>query len=71
VGDTVKCVGVGDIAVVHYVGPVHYANGDFVGVVMQDKKKGKNDGSVKGQRYFTCPSGSGLMLKLRDVEKVK
>ena len=69
VGDIVRLAG-GDKATVAYVGSVDYANGEFVGVVMHNKSKGKNDGSVKGKRYFTCPLGAGLMVKLRDVEKV-
>jgi len=68
VGDTIKLAG-GDKATVHYVGPVHYANGEFVGVVMKNPSKGKNDGSVKGKRYFSCAPGAGLMVKLRDVER--
>ena len=52
--------------VVAYIGPVHYANGEFAGVVM-GPGLGKNDGSIKGKRYFDCPAGQGLMVKLRDL----
>ena len=70
VGDTVKVVD-GCLAKVAFIGEVHYAKGEFAGLVMQDKSKGKNDGSVKGQRYFTCAKGQGLMVKARDVTKVR
>jgi len=76
VGDTVSVGGGSSISdptsigVVHFVGPVEYAKGDFAGVVMQDRTRGKNDGSVKGKRYFTCPKGRGLMVKLREVVKM-
>jgi len=70
VGDTVKLAD-GDLAKVAFVGAVHYAKGEFAGVVMKNANKGKNDGSVKGQRYFTCAKGQGLMVKLRDVQKVR
>ena len=56
----------GAVGVVAYIGPVHYANGDFAGVIM-DPGEGKNDGSIKGKRYFECQAGCGLMVKLRDI----
>jgi len=27
------------------------------------KPKGKNDGSVNGKRYFTCPENCGILVK--------
>ena len=36
--------------------------------VQFDEPVGKNDGSVKGQRYFTCPDGYGSLLR---PDKVK
>lgn len=54
---------------VAYIGPVAYAGGDFVGVIMNDKTKGKNNGTVKGLSYFECAPGAGLMCKVRDVTK--
>lgn len=36
--------------------------GYWVGVQF-DEPVGKNDGSVKGQRYFTCPEGYGSLLR--------
>jgi dynactin 1 len=63
-------MGDGEKATVHFIGDVHYAKGTFCGVVTNDPTKGKNDGSVKGTRYFTCPKGRGLMVKLRDVTKL-
>jgi curved DNA-binding protein CbpA len=69
VGDTVK-VADGELATVAFIGPVHYAKGDFAGIIMNNPAKGKNDGSVKGERYFTTTKGRGLMVKLRDVTKV-
>eukprot|EP01038_Epipyxis_sp_PR26KG_P010399 gene10399-13967_t len=54
--------------VVAYFGKVHYASGDFVGVIMDDVKAGKNNGTVKGQQYFQCPSNKkGLMVSTNDV----
>jgi tubulin-folding cofactor B len=41
--------------------------GYWIGVQF-DEPVGKNDGSVKGQRYFTCPDGYGSLLR---PDKVK
>lgn len=55
--------------IVRFVGPVHYSTGVMIGVEMEDGKVGKNDGSVKGTQYFTCPPGSGLMLREADLRR--
>ena len=45
--------------VVRFVGNVHFTSGTFIGVQLNEKK-GKNDGSFDGVRYFDCPEGYGL-----------
>ena len=65
VGDTVIVRGQ-DVGTVLFLGDVHYSSGCFVGVNVGSS--GKNDGSVKGKRYFTCPPGEGLLVKLNEVE---
>ena len=56
--------------VVRYVGPAEYSAGTWVGVEMDDPKVGKNDGWVKGKKYFACPPGRGLMVREADVTKI-
>ncbi|KAK1143825.1 hypothetical protein N8T08_006076 [Aspergillus melleus] len=39
----------------------------WIGIEL-DEPTGKNDGSVGGQRFFTCPSKSGLFVKPDKIE---
>lgn len=48
--------------IVRYVGPIHVSDGIFVGIELTTPT-GKNDGSVRGERYFTCPPGHGLFIR--------
>ncbi|KAL4093026.1 hypothetical protein PRIC1_012015 [Phytophthora ramorum] len=52
--------------VVMFTGNVHYAKGEFVGVALSSPV-GKNDGSIKGVRYFECSPSHGLMVRPNDV----
>lgn len=51
---------------VKFVGHVHYAKGEFVGVELRDAA-GKNSGTIKGVSYFSCAPGRGLMVRPTDV----
>ncbi|KAF1328519.1 Cap-gly domain-containing linker protein 2, partial [Globisporangium splendens] len=55
--------------VVRFRGPVHYAKGDFIGVCLNEPL-GKNDGTIKGVSYFSCPPQCGLMVRSEDVAVV-
>ena len=55
VGQTVQ-LNDGRIATVRFVGQTRFAPDDWVGVELEDDS-GKNDGSVKGDRYFDCEMG--------------
>lgn len=48
--------------VVKFFGETSFAPGQWVGIQL-DTPDGKNDGTVKGQRYFTCPMFFGLFSK--------
>ena len=61
VGQTVK-IQDGRTAIVQFVGTTNFAAGDWVGIELEDAS-GKNDGSVKGQRYFTCEPGYGMFVR--------
>lgn len=61
IGQTVE-IQDGRTAIVQYFGSTDFAAGDWIGVVLDDAT-GKNDGSVKGQRYFTCEPGHGMFVR--------
>lgn len=56
-------------ATVRFVGNTHFAEGTWVGVELEDKGAGKNDGRVDGHVYFRCPDDQGLFVKLSSVFK--
>jgi dynactin 1 len=68
VGQTVQLVD-GRIAVVRFIGQPHFAQGEWVGVELEDGS-GKNDGSVQGERYFDCDMGRGMFLRPSAVEVI-
>lgn len=47
---------------VRFVGPVEFAHGTWVGMEL-DLPEGKNDGSVKGVRYFQCRPRHGVFVR--------
>ncbi|CAO3610324.1 unnamed protein product [Cunninghamella blakesleeana] len=57
-------------AYVRYVGPVHFAPGEYVGVELE-RAVGKNDGSVDGQRYFHTGAYRGIFLTRDELLVVK
>ncbi|XP_065357850.1 tubulin-folding cofactor B [Calliphora vicina] len=52
---------------VMYNGPLEGKTGTFIGV-KYDEPLGKNDGSVQGHRYFTCPPNYGGFVSPLAVE---
>lgn len=52
-----------------FIGQVHYTHGTYCGIVV-DGEGGKNNGTIKGVKYFSCPERKGLMVKLDDILKI-
>ncbi|CAC5363510.1 TBCB [Mytilus coruscus] len=52
---------------VKYVGLTEFQSGYWIGV-HYDEPLGKNDGSVKGKKYFECPDKYGAFVRPENVE---
>jgi dynactin 1 len=59
----------GKKGVVRYIGNLHFVDGDWLGLELPTAA-GKNDGSVKGERYFQCQPGYGVFVNRQTVVKV-
>ncbi|KAL6711326.1 hypothetical protein ACN47E_005857 [Coniothyrium glycines] len=68
IGQTVE-TSTGQQGLVKYVGTIHVAEGIWLGVQL-DEPAGKNDGSVRGERYFTCPPAHGLFVKPTSIVQI-
>jgi len=77
VGDRVSSLiakeGPREVGTVRFVGTTEFAEGDWIGVEL-DEAKGKNNGSVRDKSYFECKDGYGIfvrqnMLQPHDPEK--
>ncbi|KAH8677549.1 CAP-Gly domain-containing protein [Xylariales sp. PMI_506] len=60
----------GKQGIVRFVGQTAFAPGDWVGLELEDDS-GKNDGSVKGERYFDCAPGRGMFVKTASVTVIR
>ena len=69
IGDKVLITASNKVGMVQFVGETSFAKGIWAGVVLEDAT-GKNDGSVSGVRYFTCPSLRGVFVKEEKLEKI-
>jgi len=54
---------------VSFIGETNFARGCWVGITMDEGFEGKNDGSVNGVRYFSCPPGRGVFVRFPMVRK--
>lgn len=61
VGDTVTVDGYDGKGIVRFVGP-HNETGKLRCGVELDNYGGKNNGTVKGHAYFSCPNGKGVFV---------
>ncbi|KAM3716933.1 Tubulin-specific chaperone [Dirofilaria immitis] len=52
----------GKRGIISYIGPTKFKSGCWIGVTY-DEPFGKHDGSVNGERYFTCKNNHGKWRK--------
>ena len=52
--------------IVKFVGTTEFAPGKWIGIQLA-VPKGKNNGSVQGKAYFTCPDQCGLFVRQNQV----
>lgn len=69
VGDRVTVSGYRGRGIVRYVGKMKNSSGIWYGIEL-DHPIGKNDGSVDGERYFTCKSQRGVFCTAIKVKRV-
>ena len=55
------------MALVKYIGRVAFADGIWLGLELKQPRAGRHDGCVAGQRYFTCGSNRGVMVRPKTV----
>lgn len=53
---------------IRYIGSTKFAPGEWVGVEL-DEAQGKNDGSVAGEVYFSCPPNHGVFSRLNRLSR--
>lgn len=59
----------GRIGTIRYIGEIHVAQGEWIGVELETED-GKNDGEVKGERYFECAPNHGLFMRPSGIKAV-
>ncbi|CAO3609552.1 unnamed protein product [Mucor hiemalis] len=52
----------GIVGTLKFVGEAEFKDGLWAGIQLDINGSGKNDGSVKGIRYFSCPANTGLFV---------
>jgi dynactin 1 len=52
----------GQTGIIRFVGRTEFATGDWIGVELEGPT-GKNDGSVKGERYFDVEANHGMFVR--------
>ena len=55
---------------VRFIGPTKFGHGTWIGVELEEAS-GKNDGSVKGVRYFECPVNKGVFVRVDKLTPVR
>lgn len=69
-GETLYIKSYSSFGTVRYVGTTDFASGVWVGLELLSAI-GKNDGTVKGKRYFPCQPQHGIFVRMTACQRVK
>ena len=58
------------LGTVRFFGPTEFFKGDWVGVELDSKIGGLNDGSVQGVRYFKCAPKAGIFVRPGAIQPI-
>eukprot|EP01084_Bolivina_argentea_P017482 32655_1 len=56
--------------IIKYIGKTRIVRGTLVGIELDEKSPAGHDGIFGGTKYFKCPQGHGIFVRLIDVIKV-
>ncbi|KAI8807726.1 hypothetical protein BJ742DRAFT_739600 [Cladochytrium replicatum] len=70
IGDRVTVKTSKKTGTLRFLGPTQFAEGTWAGIELDDLGAGKNNGSVNGVAYFSCPDNSGVFVSSAHVEKI-
>ena len=56
------------LGILKYLGRTHFAHGEWCGILLENPC-GKNDGSVRGVRYFRCRNKHGVFVHSHKVKR--
>ncbi|KAG1324735.1 hypothetical protein G6F62_008930 [Rhizopus arrhizus] len=62
IGERVAVESMGVVGTLKFLGEAEFKEGYWAGIQLDIPGTGKNDGSVKGLRYFSCPPQTGLFV---------
>ncbi|RCH87238.1 hypothetical protein CU097_003638 [Rhizopus azygosporus] len=69
-GQKVRIPSLSLTGIVRYIGETKFKpNEIWIGIELDVKGTGKNDGCIQGVRYFTCPPQTGLFVSAHKVEE--
>lgn len=57
--------------ILRFVGFTKFKEGVWAGIELYEEGKGKNDGSVNGERYFSCAPSTGIFVNYLAVQPIK
>ncbi|KAI8065742.1 hypothetical protein BC940DRAFT_368511 [Gongronella butleri] len=50
------------VGTLRYLGPTDFKPGNWAGIELDERGHGKNNGTVQGITYFTCPDDTGIFV---------